>query len=185
MFLEACGKLDEPSHSHPPKREFWVHPFNAEHESSKVLETFYKNIRTNPETFFACCHMSFSSFDELKSKNQFPASAPPPPQKKSLRHVLWHQMPLWCTHTYYKHAHHTYKPRRFRFLSRHAGARCGSFLSQDLNFYYTEIAQKNHMIWTVRFNIICCDKQGDFMARKNRIVWTSTKSRQLEYRFEE
>ncbi len=64
-FLEACGELDAPSHSHPPKREFWVHPFNAERESSKVFETFYKKIRTYPKKFFAYFRMSISSFDEL------------------------------------------------------------------------------------------------------------------------
>ncbi len=42
----------------------------------------------------------------------------------------------------------------------------GDFLSRDLNFYHVEIAQKNRIIWTVRFNIICRDKWGDFSRRK-------------------
>ncbi len=58
IFLEACGELDEPPHPHPPNREFWLHPFNAEHEPSKVFETFYKKIVRNLKRFFAYYRMS-------------------------------------------------------------------------------------------------------------------------------
>ena len=38
--LEAEGLLKEPT-----RRKYWVHPFNAEGETSKRFEKFYENIR--------------------------------------------------------------------------------------------------------------------------------------------
>ncbi len=57
MFLEACGDLDEPSHSHPPKREFWVHPFDLLSLFSSRLTQFSKNM--DLKTFFQALATSF------------------------------------------------------------------------------------------------------------------------------
>ncbi len=100
--------------------------------------------------------------------------------KKLLRHVSGHQIPLDARVRAHTHTHYTQTPYLNAALIRIFAATCwgkmyGNFLSRGLNLYHAEIAQKNRIIWTFRFNIICRYKWCDFTAQKNRIVWTGTK----------
>ena len=58
--LEAEGLLREPK-----RRRHWVHPFNAERESSERFNKFYENIKLYDEKFYEYYRMSKASFDEL------------------------------------------------------------------------------------------------------------------------
>ncbi len=113
-------------------------------------------------------NFEFSNFAKMKDT----ISGVWSPQK-SLRHVSWHQMPLDA----YTHTLHTHT------ISKNCADSdfCCNMLGQDVErFFITRFKflsrgnrTKNCIIWTVRFNIICRDKWGDFTAWKNRIVWTS------------
>ena len=58
--LEAEGLLKEPT-----RRRHWIHPYNAERETSKRFEKFDQNKRKYDERFFEYYRMSKVSFDEL------------------------------------------------------------------------------------------------------------------------
>ncbi len=132
MFLEACGQLGEPSHPHPPNREFWAHTFNAEVESLKVFETFYKTICMYPKKLFAYDLMSSSLFDELlelvrtnvRINGLYFRIQSVEGHNFSLNIIQTHAM---ASNTTMTQTHILcLKPVQIRILSQHPGARCGA-----------------------------------------------------------
>lgn len=61
--LEAADLLEEPPEKR--RRQYSVHPFHAERESSKRFIKFYQDIRKYEDKFFGYYRMSINSFDEL------------------------------------------------------------------------------------------------------------------------
>ncbi len=77
-----------------------------------------------------------------------------------------------CTHTLHTH---TIPNNRADsdFCRNMLGQDVGRFFICDLNFYRAEIVQKSRIILTIRFNILCCDKWGQFnrVEKSHSVNW--------------